>query len=112
MDGSDAERPGGTTEVRPEREEERIFIGVVTRKMMPSGFTTLDLCLAGTCDTSYVEAGRLSSFGSRDADTSPMQEVDSDTYKLTELDVTDLMDEQGWGVEDNVQAVLTSSFFL
>merc|ERR1719167_845127 len=23
------------------------FIGVVTRKMMPSGFTTFDLCLAG-----------------------------------------------------------------
>ena len=105
MDGSDAERPGGTTEVRPEREEERIFIGVVTRKMMPSGFTSFDLCLAGTC----VEAGRLASFGSRNTNTSPTQEVDSDTHKLTEFDVTDLMDEQGWNVVDDVQAVLTSS---
>ena len=73
--------------------------------MMPSGFTTFDLCLAGTC----VEAGRLASFGSRNTNTSPTQEVDSDTHKLTEFDVTDLVEEQGWDVEDDVQAVLTSS---
>ena len=35
--------------------------------------------------------------------------MDSDTHKLTEFDVTDLMDEQGWDVEDDVEAVLTSS---
>ena len=87
------------------RERMVIFVGVVTRKMMPSGFTTFDLCLAGTC----VEAGRLASFGSRNTNTSPTQEVDSDTHKLTEFDVTDLMDEQGWDVADDVQAVLTSS---
>merc|ERR1711962_579424 len=87
------------------RERMVISIGVVTRKMMPSGFTTFDLCSGGTC----VEAGRLASFGSRDVNTSSTQEVDSDTHKLTEFDVTDLMDEQGWDVEDDVQAVLTSS---
>ena len=72
--------------------------------MMPSGFTTFDLCLAGTC----VEAGRLASFGSRNTNTSPTQEVDSDTHKLTEFEVTDLLGEQGWDVEDDVQAVLSS----
>merc|ERR1712200_70402 len=100
-----AERPGGTTVVRPEKEVVRIFIGVVTPKMVPSGFTTFDLCLGGTC----VEAGRLASFGSRNANTSSTQEVDSDTYKLTEFDVSDLVDEQGWNIFSPLEAVLTSS---
>ena len=34
---------------------------------------------------------------------------DSHTHKLTEFEVTDLLGEQGWDVEDDVQAVLTSS---
>ena len=100
-----AERPGGTTVVRPEKEVVRIFIGVVTPKMMPSGFTTFDLCLGGTC----VEAGRLASFGSRNANTSSTQEVNSDTHKLTEFDVSDLLDEQGWNIFSPLEAVLTSS---
>merc|ERR1712200_207477 len=92
------EGPGGSV-------EERIFIGVVTQKMMPSGFTTFDLCLAGTC----VEAGRLASFGSRDANTSSTQEVNSDTHKLTEFEVSDLVNEQGWNIFSPLEAVLTSS---
>ena len=82
----------------------RIFIGVITPKMMPSGFTTFDLCLAGRC----VEAGKEASFGFRNL-SSTSQEVDSSSHKLTEYDVTDLVDEQSWSVDDELQAVLTSS---
>ena len=39
----------------------------------------------------------------------PTQEVDSDTHKLTEFDVTDLVDEQGWNIFSPLEAVLTSS---
>merc|ERR1712200_54023 len=87
------------------RERMVIFVGVVTRKMMPSGFTTFDLCSGETC----VEAGRLASFGSRNTNTSSTQEVDSETHKLTEFDVTDLVDEQGWNIFSplEVEGVLT-----
>ena len=61
----------------------QIFIGVVTPNMMPSGFTTFDLCLARTC----VEAGKLASFGSRDANTTAPPKVDSSTYEITDVDV-------------------------
>lgn len=88
----------------PSRQRTRIFIGVVTPKMMPSGFTTFDLCLAGRC----VEAGKVASFGSRNS-SSTSQEVDSSSHKLTEYDVTDLVAEQSWDVDDELQAVLTSS---
>ena len=88
----------------PSRLRTRIFIGVVTPKMMPSGYTIFDLCLAGRC----VEAGKEASFGYRNL-SSTSQEVDSSTHKLTEYDVTDLVDEQSWGVDDELQAVLTSS---
>jgi len=88
----------------PSRLRTRIYIGVVTPKMMPSGFTTFDLCLAGRC----VDAGKVASFGSRNS-SSTSREVDSSTHKLTEYDVTDLVAEQGWDVDNDLQAVLTSS---
>ena len=88
----------------PSRLRTRIYIGVVTLKMMPSGFTTFDLCLAGRC----VDAGKVASFGSRNS-SSTSREVDSSTHKLTEYDVTDLVAEQGWDVDNDLQAVLTSS---
>ena len=96
-------RDAGTQVLSTARLRTRILIGVVTPKMMPSGFTTFDLCKAGRC----VEAGKVASFGVRMANSS--QEVDSSSHKLTEYDVTDLVDEQGWDLEDDLQAVLTSS---
>ena len=54
-----------------------------------------------------MEAGKVASFGVRNPNSS--QEVDSSSHKLTEYDVTDLVDEQGWDLEDDLQAVLTSS---
>ena len=88
----------------PSRLRTRIFIGVVTPKMMPSGFTTFDLCLAGRC----VEAGKVASFGSRNS-SSTSQEVDSSSHKLTEYDVTDLVAEQSWALDNDLQALLTFS---
>ena len=49
-----------------------IFIGLITAKMMPSGYTTFDLCKEGRC----VEAGKKASFGSRNANSSASQNVD------------------------------------
>ena len=72
--------------------------------MMPSGYTTFDICLAGRC----VKAGEVASFGSRNSSTIS-QAVHSSTHRLREVDVTDLVEKQGWGVEDNLQAVLTKS---
>ena len=88
----------------PSRLQTRIYIGVVTPTMMPSGFTTFDLCLAGRC----VDAGKVASFGSRNP-SSTSQDVDSSTHKLTENDVTDLVADQSWDVDNDLQAVLTSS---
>ena len=82
----------------------RILIGVILPKTMPSGYTTFDLCLAGRC----VKAGKVTSFGSRNS-SSFSQEIDSSSHRLREVDVTDLVEKQGWDVEDNLQAVLTSS---
>ena len=81
-----------------------ILIGLVTPKMMPSGYTTFDLCLAGRC----VKAGKVASFGPRNF-SSFTQGVDSSTHRLREVDVTDLVEKQGWDMEDNLKAVLTSS---
>ena len=86
------------------RLQERIWIGVILPKTMPSGYTTFDLCLAGRC----VKAGKVTSFGSRNS-SSFSQEIDSSSHRLREVDVTDLVEKQGWDVEDNLQAVLTSS---
>ena len=86
------------------RSQARTLIGVVTPKMMPSGYTTFDICLAGRC----VKAGKVASFGSRNSSTIS-QAVHSSTHRLREVDVTDLVEKQGWGVEDNLQAVLTKS---
>ena len=36
-----------------------IFIGIVVPKIMPTGYITFDLCLAGIC----VQAGKVASFG-------------------------------------------------
>jgi len=55
-----------------------------------------------------VEAGKEASFGFRNL-SSTSQEVDSSSHKLTEYDVTDLVDKQSWDVDDELQAVLTSS---
>ena len=73
--------------------------------MMPSGLTTFDLCLARTC----VEAGKLASFGFRDANTTAPPNVNSSTYKLDEVDVTKVVIEQGWKADDDLQAVLTNT---
>ena len=73
--------------------------------MMPSGITTFDLCLARTC----VEAGKLAFFGSRDANTTAAPKVNSSTYKLTNVDVTKVVIEQGWKADDDLQAVLTNT---
>ena len=97
-------RDDGTQVISTSTPRTRIFIGVVTPKMMPSGFTTFDLCLAGRC----VDAGKVASFGSRTF-SSTSQEVDSSTHKLTEYDVTDLVAEQSWDVDNDLQALLTSS---
>ena len=97
-------RDDGTQVLSTSRLRTRIFIGVVTPKMMPSGFTTFDLCLAGRC----VDAGKVASFGSRTF-SSTSQEVDSSTHKLTEYDVTDLVAEQSWDMDYDLQALLTSS---
>ena len=83
----------------------QIFIGVVTPKMMPSGFTTFDLCLARTC----VEAGKLAFFGSKDANSTAPPKVNSNTYKLSDMDVTKVVLEQGWKADDDLQAVLTNT---
>ena len=73
--------------------------------MMPSGLTTFDLCLARTC----VEAGKLASFGSRNANRTAPPKVHSSTYKLTKVDVTKVVIEQGWKADDDLQAVLTNT---
>ena len=73
--------------------------------MMPSGLITFDLCLARTC----VEAGKLASFGFRDANTTAPPNVNSSTYKLDEVDVTKVVIEQGWKADDDLQAVLTNT---
>ena len=52
--------------------------------------------------------GREASFGYRNL-SSTSEEVDSSSHKLTEYDVTDLVDEQNWDVDGELQAVLTSN---
>ena len=83
----------------------RIFIGLVTPKMMPSGYTTFNLCQLGRC----VEAGKKASFGSPNSNSISSQNVDSSSHRLTEYDVTDLVAEQRWDVLDPLEARLTSS---
>ena len=48
-------------------------------------------------------------FGSRDANTTAPPKVHSNTYKLTKVDVTKVVIEQGWKADDDLQAVLTNT---
>ena len=48
-------------------------------------------------------------FGSRDANTTAPPKVNSNNYKLSDMDVTKVVLEQGWKADDDLQAVLTNT---
>jgi len=84
-----------------------IFIGIVVPKIMPTGYITFDLCLAGMC----VQAGKVATFSIAVTTIINIdrQEINSRSHKLVKYDVTELVAEQNWKAEDNLEAMLTTS---
>ena len=90
----------GTTSVIPlegtsaSRRTARVYMGVVLPKMAPSGLHLLQLCLAARC----VPAGQVATFGARDSRVGGS--VSSKTHYITEVEVTRVVEEQGWEGEE------------
>jgi len=70
------------------------FIGVVLPKIAPSGIHFFELCQADAC----VAAGEVATFGARSAISSAT--VSKNTHYITEVDVTEIVEEQDWFREE------------
>ena len=85
----------------------KVFVGVVLPKVAPSGINSFDLCQEGKC----VNGGKVGTFGktTRHADNPSEAHVDGKNFYLTEVDVTEVMDKQGWSLKKQLEAKMTSS---
>ena len=85
----------------------KTFVGVVLSKDSPSGVNAFDLCQDGEC----VKASHVSTFGinSKHADKPSEPRIDKENYKLTEVDVTAVMEKQGWTLKKDLTAKMTST---
>ena len=85
----------------------KVLVGVVLSKDSPSGINAFDLCQGGEC----VKADHVSTFGisSKRADKPSEERIDKKNYQLTEVDVTAVMEKQGWTLEKDLTAKMTST---
>ena len=84
----------------------KVFVGVVLPKEAPTGINAFDLCQDEKC----VKAGSVGTFGktTRHVENPSKADVDNKNYYVTEVDVTEVMEKQGWTLMKPLQAKMTS----
>ena len=82
-----------------------VLVGVILPKKAPSGIHTFELCLGSKC----IPAGQVATFGAGSSTSS--KRVDTNTHKVVEYDVTDLVNSARWLYEnvDRLTSRLTSN---
>merc|ERR1711874_124325 len=87
----------------------KVFVGVVLPKVAPSGVNAFELCQGEKC----VKADQVSTFGidSKHADKPSKTKIDKENYEVAEVDVTAVMEKQGWTLKniETLTAKMTST---
>ena len=85
----------------------KVFVGVVLPKVAPSGINAFDLCQDEKC----VNAGMVGTLGktTTHADNPSEAQIDDKNFYITEVDVTEVMDKQGWTLKKPLVAKMTNS---
>ena len=84
----------------------KFSVGVVLPKSAPTGNNNFELCRFGSC----VPGGTVGTFGGTTARSSnDYAGFDDQNYFLRDTDVTDVISEQGWSLDDPITVRMTES---
>merc|ERR1712108_72572 len=88
----------------------KVFVGVVLPKEAPTGINAFDLCQDEKC----VNAGSVGTFGKTTSrvEKPSKGDVDNKNYYVTEVDVTEVMEKQGWTLKKPLEAKMTNSMIV
>ena len=80
----------------------KVYVAVVMPRVAPSGVYAFNLCQEGKC----VNSGTVSTFGGTIAHTTlkPDDVVDNEKFHIVEVDVTDVMVQEGWSFKKSLEA--------
>ena len=80
----------------------KVYVAVVMPRVAPSGVYAFNLCQEGKC----VNSGTVSTFGGAIAHTTlkPDDVVDNEKFHIVEVDVTDVMVQEGWSFKKSLKA--------
>ena len=80
----------------------QVYVAVVMPMVAPSGVYAFNLCQDGKC----VNSGTVSTFGGTIAHTTlkPDDVVDNEKFHIIEVDVTDVMVQEGWSFKKSLEA--------
>ena len=93
---------------KPEKYFVKVYVGVVMARLAPTGMHFFNLCQDGDC----VKGGRVSTFGGRAGDwpkLQPGEVVDDEKFKILEVDVSDVLRDQGWSFFKPLEAKMTTN---
>ena len=87
----------------------KVSVAIFLPRHAPSGINTFELCQDGQC----VEGGRVGTFGLRKTssgnDYSAPPQIDKENYHTAEIDVTQVVDKQGWSLKKPFEAKMTKT---
>ena len=84
----------------------KVYVGVVMARPAPSGMHFFNLCQDGDC----VKGGSASTFGAGDwPKLQPGEVVDDEKFKILEVDVSDVLRDQGWSFFKPLEAKMTTN---